>query len=85
MTNDEVRETMLVNLRDWMLAVEADVELDSDPVSIKGFTDDEGVPIGGLALVRTPEAFKAIMDFAEREGLITPGKGIVDGTRTEAE
>lgn len=61
--------------------MEAKAESDSDPVSIEGFTD-EGEPVGGLFLVRTLEAFKAMVAFAEESGLLTPGKGIIDGTRS---
>lgn len=79
---DEVRENMLINLREWLLNMEAKAELDSDPVSIEGFTDDNDLPMGGLVLIRTTEAFAAVLKFCEAKGLLTPGKGIDDGTTT---
>lgn len=83
MTAEEVKENMLANLRDWMLEFEEKGRSDSDPVSVEGFVDDDGRPVGGLMLIRTPGAFAQIKTFLECARLLTPGKGIVDGTGTD--
>lgn len=82
---EETRRTVAAGLADWMLTMEAKAKMDSDPVSIEGFTGDDGEPLGGLFLVRTPEAFRVLAKCAADNGLITKGKGIVDGTETNGE
>ena len=81
MMTDEVRATMAANLVDFLLELEAKAKLDSDPVSIEGFADDDGV-VGMVVLIRGHDVCERFMQWAAEHGYHTPGKGIVDGTHT---
>jgi hypothetical protein len=50
---------------------------------MEGLTDD-GVVVGAVVLIRGPEVFAAFAKWAAEFGYYTPGKGIVDGTQTDA-
>ena len=78
---DKQRANMAANLVDFLLELEAKAELDSDPISIEGLTED-GRVVGAIVLIRGVSAVESFINWAEENGYHTPGKGIVDGTET---
>jgi hypothetical protein len=79
MITDEQRTNMASNLVEFLVELESKAKLDSDPISIEGFTED-GRVVGAIVLVRGADVVETFMQWAAENGYYTPGKGIVDGT-----